>query len=38
MEWIKKIYRNYMRAAEENTFPFSEYGFMGERYKKRKND
>lgn len=38
MGWFKRIYRSYMKAAEENNFTFSEYGFMGERYKKRKND
>ena len=32
-KWIKKVYRLYMKGAEENTFSFEEYGFLGERKK-----
>jgi len=33
INWIKEVYCLYMKGAEENTFSFEEYGFLGERKK-----
>jgi len=31
--WVKNTYTKYMKAAKENEFPITEYGFLGERCK-----
>jgi hypothetical protein len=30
---FKKMIRLYLKGAKANNFPFSKYGFFGERYK-----
>ena len=31
--WLKNTYIKYMKAAKENEFPITDYGFLGERCK-----
>jgi len=33
IKFTKNLYRKYMEGAKANYFPFSKYGFFGERYK-----